>query len=120
MQAASNVGARNRLAMAAEARVQCFRRTELGKRDDGRLAAARLHVRLSRTVAALAPGVFGRFLARRDALVMGVLEERRSNVRMTRLTDIASDVISSQRPRWRKREKHHPNPKRIHAPTIAK
>ena len=48
--AAADVGARQRLVMAAEAGVEGFLRAELGEGDDGRLAAARVDVSLPGTI----------------------------------------------------------------------
>ena len=58
---------------------------------DGRFAAARFDVRLSRPVATLAPGSLGRFLAGGEALEVRVLEEILKDVGVTNATRIAAD-----------------------------
>ena len=57
--AAPDVGAGNRLRMAAQAGVESLLRPDFGKRDDGRLAALGLDVSFPGSVAAFASGIFG-------------------------------------------------------------
>lgn len=88
----ANLGASDVLAVASQALVQNALGLELAESDDRRLPASRFDVRLPRPVAPLAPGSFGSFVPRRDRLVMRVFVESRPDVRVTGLTDCASDV----------------------------
>jgi len=93
MNAAADVGPRNRLGVAAKAGVQRLFRSDLGERDDGRLAAARFDVSFARSVAALAAGIFWRFGAAGNAFVMRVAEKLGNNQVVTGLTSVAADII---------------------------
>jgi hypothetical protein len=104
--------------MAAQAGVEDFCGRKLGEGYDGRLAAARLHVRLARAVAALAAGVLRRFLPRGEALVMGVAVKEGEDVGMASAADVAPYVVGRQRHGLPERDDSEYHPKREHAPTI--
>src|SRR5580704_6407760 len=90
--AAADVGARQCLAMAAQAGVENFFGRQLGERDrNGGFAAARGYVSLTRPVAALAAGVFRFFFPRRNAFVMRIAEKRRIDVGMAGAADVTAD-----------------------------
>ena len=95
MNAPADVSARNRLRVAAEARVQCFLGTDFRERDDGCLAAVSLDMSLPRPMAAFAAGIFGRFLAVRDALVMRIAKELIPDRGVAGLTGLTADVIGA-------------------------
>jgi len=104
--------------VAAEAGVEGFWGAQLGEGDDCRLSAACLDMRLAWAMTALAAGVFRRFPAGGDALVMGISVKSRPDVRVTGFANIAAHIISGQRSRWRKRNENEHRPKRAHALTI--
>src|SRR5262245_26053972 len=79
--------------MASKAVIDNLDRLQLRKGDDGRLAAASLDVRTTRTVAALAAGALGRLLTAGDALVVGVFVEVRPDVRVARPANGATNII---------------------------
>ena len=105
--AASDIGARNGLAVAAEACIQNFFGSKPRKRDGNRgLAASRFYVILAGAMAALAAGVFGLLFARSNAFIVGISEKWREYVGMAGAADIAADVIRRQQRAWsQKREK---------------
>src|SRR5262249_42137866 len=110
--AAADVGARDGLAVAAQAGVEDLFRSELRESDDARFAAARRDVRLPRAVAALASGVLRRLLARGEAFVVGIAIEEGEDVGVTRTADIAADIVDRQRAgrREQSESEDHPNP----------
>lgn len=93
---ASNVGARDALAMAGQAVVQNLVRSELRESDDGGLGR-RFDVRPTGTMAAFATSPLRRLLRQRDALEVRVLVEARPDIGMTGFADIAADVVGAPR-----------------------
>src|SRR5581483_128018 len=128
--AAADVGARKRLAVAAQAGVDHFFRHELGKRDDGRLASAGGHVIATRPVTAFAACVGRGFAARCNALIMRVPEKKDVNVWVARAADVAADIIGGFQPAGACQEENRnrgcqeqeaegpPHATRQHSPTI--
>ena len=88
---APDVGAGQRLRVAAQAVIQDLFRFELGESNDGGLSAVGCDVSLPRSMAAFASGMFRRFLASGDALEMRVLKEFRGDVGMAGFAGLAAD-----------------------------
>ena len=93
MRRAPDIRAAQGLAVAPQTIVQNLSGMEHRERNDGGFSATCLHMSASRTVAALAPGVFRRFFAGCDAPVVRILVESRPNVGMAGSADIASDIV---------------------------
>src|ERR1700722_568734 len=95
--AAADVGAGERLGMAAEAGIQNLRRSQLRKgARNGIGAAACLHVGLARPVAALAASILRRFLPRSQALVMWIAVKGSPDIGVTRPANITAYVVIRQ------------------------
>lgn len=110
VRAAADIGAGKRLRMAAQAGVEDLLGLQAREGAGNSIrAAARLNVRLTRPVAALAAGIFGFLLAGREALVMRVAIEVGPDVDVTSAAYVAADVIRRQATRWREHAQHdHP------------
>jgi hypothetical protein len=97
--ALADIGAGERLGVAAQAGGESFLGPDFGKSNDGRLAPVGRDMGFSGPVTALAASIFGRFLSARDALVVRVTEELIEHRSMTGLAGVAADVIGGQRNR---------------------
>jgi len=93
MNAPADVGSRKSLRVAAEAGVESFLGSDFGERDNGRLAAARFNVGFPGAMATFAPGIFGRFLAAGDTLIMRIAKELIPDGGVTGLTRLTAYVI---------------------------
>ena len=78
----ADVGAGQRLRVAAQAVVEYCARLQFGKGNDGRLAAMGFDVRFTGTVTALTSGAVGRLFPGGDVLEVGILVKAGPNVRM--------------------------------------
>ena len=92
---AADIGARERLGMAAQARVQHFPWAQLGKGANGFLPAAGVEVISTGAVATLATRVFGLLLAGGDALEVRIAVERRRNIIVAATAQVAADIVVS-------------------------
>ena len=87
---AANIGSAQSFRVAPQTVVQYGLRLKLGEGNDGSLAAARLDVGLTRTVAAFAPCSFGWLLARSNAPVVGILIKGGPDVRVAGPANVAA------------------------------
>ena len=81
--------------MAAEAGIESLLGSDFRERDNRRLAAAGFNVGFPGPVATFAAGIFGRFLAVRDALVMRIAKELIPDRGVAGLTGLTADVIGA-------------------------
>ena len=95
--AAADIGAGERLGVAAQAGVQNLIGRQSG--EGGGMVALpppRVHVCFAWPVAALAAGVFGRFLARGEALEMRIAVEGGPNVGVTGAARFTADIVGGE------------------------
>lgn len=78
--------------MTSQAIVQHFGWGELGKRNNRRFPAARLDVRLPRTMAALAPGSIRSLFSAGDGLIVRIFVEISPDIRMASAASVASYI----------------------------
>ena len=97
VRAAADVGSRNGLRVAAQARIENFCRADLREDANGFFAAAGVEVVASRAVATLATGVFGLFLAGDNALIVRVAVEGFQEFLVAGATHLAADVVVGDR-----------------------
>jgi len=100
--AAADVGTREGLTVAAEARVQGLGWTEFRKGNDGRFAAPGLYMCLAWSVTRLASRIFGSLLTGGKTFVVGIPVKRRPDIRVAGLAYVTADVLR----REGKRRKH--------------
>ena|ERR1700722_7263512 len=95
MNAAADIGARKSLGVAAQTGGEGLLRSDFRECNNGRLAAVCLDVSFPGSVAAFAAGIFGRFLAAGDTLIMRITEELIKDRGVTSLASVTANVIGS-------------------------
>src|SRR5713226_9520423 len=88
---AADIGSAQSFCVAPQTVVQNGLRLKLGEGHDGGLAAARLDVSLTRTMAAFAPCSFGWLLAGSNAPVVGILIKSGPDVGVAGPANVAAD-----------------------------